>query len=217
MTNTSRRRWIGAMDESGTAGVVGSAAQPTPAGRTRAAPLLDEDSRRVVAAALAGAALGSWPAFTLGVYGVIFFEQHLALWAAATSAFLAMGFSRGLRMWRRPAVLALLLPSLWMVLAWLLPVGGTSGIYQVLFWLGVVITMLGMPALAAFLVRLIIPGAERLQGRERLGVAAVVAIIMTTSFLVGTQHPHMLTCEDFTISGNYAPSDCSPGAGNTVR
>ncbi len=27
---------------------------------------------------------GWWPAFTMGVYGVILFEQHLALWAAAT-------------------------------------------------------------------------------------------------------------------------------------
>ena len=75
--------------------------------------LLDEDSRRLAAAAIAGATLGWWPAFTLGVYGVIFFEQHLALWAAATSAFLALGFSRGFRVWRRPAVLALLLPTLW--------------------------------------------------------------------------------------------------------
>jgi hypothetical protein len=171
----------------------------------------------VVAAALAGAALGSWPAFTLGVYGVIFFEQHLALWAAATSAFLGLGLTRGLRVWRRPAALALLLPSLWVVLAWVLPVGGTSGIYQALFWLGVVITMLGLPALAAFLVRLIIPGAERLRRGERLGVAAVVAVVMATSFLIGTQHPHMLTCEDFTISGNYAPDNCSPGTGSTVR
>src|SRR6478752_8640889 len=95
--------------------------------------LLDEDSRRVVAAALAGAALGAWPAFTLGVYGVVFFEQHLALWAAATSAFLALGYSRGPRVWRRPMVLALLLPTLWILLAWILPVGGTSGIYQALF------------------------------------------------------------------------------------
>jgi hypothetical protein len=179
--------------------------------------LLDEDSRRVVAAALAGAALGSWPAFTLGVYGVIFFEQHLALWAAATSAFLAVGFSRGPRVWRRPAVLALLLPTLWIVLAWILPVGGTSGIYQTLFWLGVVVTIFGLPALAAFLVRLIIPTAERLQGRERLAVAGVVAAVMVTSFLVGTQHPRVLTCEDFTISGNYAPDDCSSGTGSTVR
>jgi hypothetical protein len=179
--------------------------------------LLDEDSRRVVAAALAGAALGAWPAFTLGVYGVIFFEQHLALWAAATSAFLALGYSRGPRVWRRPVVLALLLPSLWIVLAWILPVGGTSGVYQALFWLGVVITIFGLPALAAFLVRLIIPTADRLQGRERLAVAGVVAAVMLTSFVVGTQHPRILTCEDFTISGNHAPENCSTGTGSTVR
>jgi hypothetical protein len=179
--------------------------------------LLDEDSRRVVAAALAGAALGSWPAFTLGVYGVIFFEQHLALWAAATSAFIALGCSRGPQVWRRPAVLALMLPTLWIVLAWILPVGGTSGAYQALFWLGVVITVLGLPALAAFLVRLIVPTAERLQGRERLAVAGVVATLMITSFVVGTQHPRILTCEDFTISGNHAPDNCSSGTGSTVR
>jgi hypothetical protein len=63
------------MEESGATGSTETATSHTPASRTRATPaLLDEDSRRVVAAALAGAALGSWPAFTLGVYGVIFFE-----------------------------------------------------------------------------------------------------------------------------------------------
>ena len=179
--------------------------------------LLGEDSRRVVAAGLAGAALGSWPAFTLGAYGVIFFEQHLALWAAATSAFLALGYARGPRVWRRPAALALLLPSLWVALAWVLPVGGTSGIYQALFWLGVVITIFGLPALAAFLVRLIIPTAERLQGSERLAAIGVVALVMVASYVLGTQHSHLLTCEDFTISGNYAPENCSSGTGSTVR
>jgi hypothetical protein len=182
-----------------------------------AVALLDEDSRRLAAAAVAGAVLGWWPAFTLGVYGVIFFEQHLALWAMATSAFLALGLSRGFHVWRQPRVLALLLPSLWIVLAWTLPVGGTSGIYQVLFWLGVVITVLGMPALAAFMVRLLIPTAERLQGREKFAAIGVVAFIMVTSFLLGTQHPRILTCEDFSISGNFAPENCSPGTGSTVR
>ena len=182
-----------------------------------AVKLLDEDTRRLAAAALAGAALGSWPAFTLGVYGVIFFEQHLALWAAATSAFLALGFSRGLRVWRRPAVLALLLPSLWILLAWILPVGGTSAIYQALFWLGVAITVVGLPALAAFMVRLIIPTAERMHGREQLAAIGVVTIVMLTSFVIGTQHPRILTCQDFSISGNFAPENCSPGTGSTVR
>ena len=179
--------------------------------------LLDEDSRRLAGAAIAGAAMGWWPAFTLGVYGVIFFEQHLALWAASTSAFLALGFSRGIRVWRRPVVMALLLPSLWMVLAWILPVGGTTGIYQALWWLGVVITVFGLPALAAFMVRVLIPTAERLQGREKVAAVGVVALVMLTSFVVGTQHPRMLTCEDFSISGNFAPEDCSPGTGTTQR
>ena len=179
--------------------------------------LLDEDSRRLAGAAIAGAAMGWWPAFTLGVYGVIFFEQHLALWAASTSAFLALGFSRGIRVWRRPVVMALLLPSLWMVLAWILPVGGTTGIYQALWWLGVVITVFGMPALAAFMVRVLIPSAERLEGREKFAAVGVVALVMLTSFVIGTQHPRMLTCEDFSISGNFAPEDCSPGTGTTQR
>ena len=179
--------------------------------------LLDEDARRLAGAAIAGASLGWWPAFTMGVYGVIFFEQHLALWAAATSAFLALGLARGVRVWRRPAALALLLPSLWMALAWILPVGGTSGFYQALYWFGVVITVFGLPALAAFLVRVLIPGAERLHGGERYAAIGVVALVMATAFLLGTQHPRMLTCEDFTISGNFAPEGCASGTGTTQR
>jgi hypothetical protein len=40
---------------------------------------------------------------------------------------------------------------------------------------------------------------------------------MLASFLTGTQHPRILTCEDFSISGNYSPDNCSPGTGSTVR
>lgn len=179
--------------------------------------LLDDEGRQLAAACLAGAALGSWPAFTMGAYDVIFFEQHLALWATATSVFLALGLSKGLHVWRRPQALALLLPSLWIALAWILPVGGTSGIYQLLFWFGVVITVVGLPALSAVMVRLVIPGSERLRGRRALSAIAVVALLMGVSFFLGTQHPRILTCEDFTISGNFAPENCSPGTGSTVR
>jgi hypothetical protein len=179
--------------------------------------VLDENTRRIAAVAVAGAALGSWPAFTLGVYGVIFFEQHLALWSAATSAFLALGLSRGLRVWRQPGVLALLLPTLWIALTWILPVGETSIVHEVLFWLGAAITVLGLPALAAVMVRLLIPTAGRLQGRERLAALGVVAAVMLGAFLLGTQHPRILTCEDFEISGNYSPDGCSPGSGTTSR
>jgi hypothetical protein len=180
-------------------------------GVTPSAIKLDEDSRRVAAAAVAAAAIGWWPAFTFGVYGVIFFEQRITLWAIATTAFLVLGLVRGIQVWRRPAVLSLLIPSLWLIFAWLLPAGGTSPASQALFWFGVVVTGIGMPAFAAFMVRLLIPEAERMHGREALAAFGVVILIMLGAFGLGTQHARILTCGDFTISGNYAPEGCTPG------
>jgi hypothetical protein len=112
---------------------------------------------------------------------------------------------------------ALLLPSLWLLLAWLLPVGGTSMPYKVLYWTGVVVTVMGMPAFAALTIRLLLPGADRLRGKQGSAVFGVVLIAMLASFALGTQHPRVLTCEDFTISGNFAPPNCSEGTGSTVQ
>ncbi len=178
--------------------------------------VLDEDTRRAAVTAVGAAAIGWWPAFTLGVYGVVFFEQQFAMWAAATTVFLVASVTLGQRAWRSPAMWSLLLPSLWIVLAWVLPVGGTSTAYQVLFWFGVTVTVLGMPAMAALMVRLLLPGAHRLRGRAALAALGVVLVVMIGAYVVGTQHPRILTCEDFTISGNYAPEGCSPGTGSTV-
>jgi hypothetical protein len=175
---------------------------------------LDGETRRVVAIAVAASSIGWWPAFTMGVYGVIFFEQHLSLWAAATSAFIAVELGGGRRMLRRVSNYALLLPSLWLVLIWLLPVTDSTARY-VLFWFGVVVTLLGMPALAAFLVRLLVPGAESLPRRQAAIAIIAVAIVMGAAYVGGRQHPHMLSCDDFSISGNFAPENCNPGIATT--
>ena len=77
------------------------------------------------------------------------------------------------------------------------------------------VTVLGIPAMAALLVRLLVPGAERLQGRSALVAAGVVLAVLAAAFVLGTQHTRILTCDDFTISGNFAPPGCSPGTGST--
>ena len=176
---------------------------------------LDPETRRVVSIAVAASAIGWWPAFTLGVYGVIFFEQHLALWAAATGAFVAVELAGDRRMWRRVSNYTLLLPSVWLLLVWLLPVTDST-VHYVLFWFGVLVTLFGMPALAAFMIRLLIPGAEDLP-RRQAGVAILaVIVVMVAAYALGTQHPHMLSCQDFSISGNFAPENCNPGDGSTT-
>jgi hypothetical protein len=177
---------------------------------------IDPETKRVVAIAVAAASIGWWPAFTLGVYGVIFFEQHLALWAAATAAFIAVELGGGRRMLRRVSHYTLLLPSLWLLLIWLLPVTTDTARY-VLFWFGVLVTLLGIPALSAFLIRLMLPGAEQLPRHRAVVAVTSVAVVMAVAYALGTQHRHMLSCDDFTVSGNFAPPDCNPGVSTTQQ
>jgi hypothetical protein len=68
-------------------------------------------SRGTSVVVVAAAAIAWWPAFTLGAYGVIFFEQTLSLWAVSMAIFLV-----SLTVGRRdriswPQRLALLLPT----------------------------------------------------------------------------------------------------------
>ena len=173
--------------------------------------LSDRDVLRLAATTVAASLLVWWPAFTLGVYRTIFFEQIFALWAAATAAFLVAVLTLGRRVWAQPAVYSLLVPSLWMLVTWLTPVDGTGFGHDVLFWFGVVVTLIGLPAMVSLIILVAIPGAESVRGPGPVAVAiAVIATVGALSFIVGTQHARLLTCEEFTISGNDQPDGCTP-------
>lgn len=57
---------------------------------------------------------------------------------------MAVELAAGRRMWRRLSNFTLLLPSVWLVLVWLLPVTDST-VHYALFWFGVLIRLLGMP------------------------------------------------------------------------
>jgi hypothetical protein len=65
-------------------------------------------------------------------------------------------------------------------------------------------------------VRMVIPTAERLRGHQQLAAIGVVGVVMLGSFLIGTQHQHLLTCQDFIVSGNHALENWAGGTGTTV-
>jgi hypothetical protein len=48
---------------------------------------IDPKLRALSVSAVGAAVISWWPAFTLGAYHTVFFEQLLALWAASTAAF----------------------------------------------------------------------------------------------------------------------------------
>ena len=100
---------------------------------------------RIAAVTVAASLIAWWPAFTLGVYGTIFFEQIFALWAAATATFLVAVLMLGRRAWTQPAMYSLLVPSAWIILTWLTSTADNNGMQDFLFWFGVVVTILGFP------------------------------------------------------------------------
>ena len=180
--------------------------QPVPA---RDARQTDPGLRRLAAITVATSLLVWWPAFTLGVYDEIFFEQLFALWAAATTAFIVAVLLLGRR--AQPAVYSLLIPSLWIVLTWLIPADTTSLGHDVLLWSGVLVTLAGLPAMVALVLVMVVPGAESVRGRDTVVAVAAIPLVVVLSFVLGTQHRHLLTCEDFKISGNDQPAGCTQG------
>ena len=155
---------------------------------SRQARVPDRDVLRLAATTVAASLLVWWPAFTLGVYRTIFFEQIFALWAAATSAFLVGVFMLRRRAWAKPAVYSLLLPSVWMVVTWLTSADVTPLGLDVLFWIGVFLTLIGLPAMVSLMILVAVPGAETVRKPGRVAVAvSVIAIVGVSSFIVG--HP----------------------------
>jgi hypothetical protein len=194
---------------------MGAVEQASPGdGRDASEANADRITQATSVAVVAAALLVWWPAFDLGAYGVIFFQQLLALWAASTAIFLVSltAGRRGRVSW--PRRLTLLLPSLWLVLAILAPEAGAKPWSRALFYLAIVLTLVGTPFLAAVLLRVTIAGYEEIPNRRRLVAAAVVGIVAIASFGLGTVNNRFLTCNDFVISGNDTPQNCTNGRGH---
>ncbi|WP_307082407.1 hypothetical protein [Arthrobacter agilis] len=151
-----------------------------------------------------------WPSFTLGAWGVLFFEQILSVWAAATAALLVVLIRRQDDRHRLAKAVALSVPTVWLVLA--IAFRGDRGFLgPVVDTLGGTVAILGIPATIWVLARIIWPEfGEDLPLMWRIIVVAAVLAIAATCFLLGRNHAAFLTCEDFTISGNSEPPGCTP-------
>ena len=149
-----------------------------------------------------------WPSFTLGAWGVLFFEQILSVWAAATAALLVVLIRRQEDRHRLAKAAALSVPSLWLVLAIFFK-GDRGFLGPLVDTLGGTVAILGIPATIWVLARIIWPEfGEDLPLKWRIIVVAAVMAIAATSFVLGRNHAAFLTCEDFTISGNSEPPGC---------
>lgn len=173
--------------------------------------------RMVGAVAVGAAAVAWWPAFTLGAWGAVFFEQVLALWAASTAALLVVLLRGASRTAPWPVTASLLIPSVWLAVT-MLPVAEAGTPADLMAWGAIGFTILGVPYLLVVLLRIASPGSAALvDTRHRAAAAGSVLLVVVLAYVLGTQHPRFLTCDDFTISGNSRPEGCVPGESPLLR
>jgi hypothetical protein len=147
--------------------------------------------------------------FNLGAFGVVFFEQLLAVWVIATVILVGSIISEiPPNTW--PRRLVLLVPSLWIVAAWIDNTYSFDRSERIVFTLTVVVTMFVLPVVAWILVTAINPDFADLPGRTKGLVIAAVGLFIIIGFAMGARNDMILNCGDFTISGNDLPTNCVP-------
>jgi hypothetical protein len=145
--------------------------------------------------------------FNLGAFGVIFFDQLLAVWVISTVVFAGSLFS-GLppRTW--PRRLILLLPTLWIVAAWVDNTFGLTTYDRVAFTLTVAVTIIALPFVAWILITVINADFANLPRSRKGVVMAAVGLFMIIGLVIGARNDMFLNCGDFKISGNDLPANC---------
>ncbi|WP_323744280.1 hypothetical protein [Pseudoclavibacter sp. VKM Ac-2888] len=155
------------------------------------------------------AAVAWWPAFTLGAWGEVFFDDILGFWAASTAAFVFVLLERR-RVWGRLWRAGLLLvPTMWLVLNFL--VDDDSGNLGVAFvdLAAILVVLVCVPFTLWVLLRIVWPDfVDRTSLHRRWLIVAVVGGIVVVAYVLGLNQAHFLTCDDFAISGNSLPPGC---------
>jgi hypothetical protein len=153
-----------------------------------------------------------WPAFTLGAWGLLFFDTLLTLWVASTAAFFFVLFERrpaGRRLWR---AFLLLLPSVWLVLSFV-DYDTTDLVTFLVSAVGLLVVLVASPLTVWVLARIMWPDlGGNSTPRQRWVIVGVVVGIGIAAFVLGVNQEHFLTCADFSISGNSEPPGCTPPA-----
>lgn len=149
-----------------------------------------------------------WPAFTLGAWGVLFFDQNLMVWVASTAAFVVVAFQPRPFRHRIRRLVALSIPSLWLLLSFI-PDAGDDVVMGFVDLLALLVALTGIPFTLWVLAAIFWPdlGKGLSRGAVAVGIGAIAGIAVL-SFVLGVNQALFLTCEDFALSGNSNPPGC---------
>ena len=150
--------------------------------------------------------------FEFGVHGTIYFEKVFFVWSVSLSMLLIFIIIPRRLLPVPPSLwVATAIPTLW-VLIGLADRAATGDV-----WIRHAMTLTGfiavlgcIPYLAIVLTSVIYPDFTKMNRMlPKLGISVVLGIMVIIGYFVGANHQKFLTCQDFELSGQFVPEDCS--------
>jgi len=173
---------------------------------------IDAGTRSIIVISVA-AAFFAWDlGFELGAHGRLFFEKVFAAWSVSL-ALLIIFIIIPKRLLTVPPTLwvAVAIPALWLIIA----LANRAAPDEILFRhamtvLGFLAVLACFPYVAYVIVSVLYPEFTKIrEPGPKYGIMFIIVSMMIVGFLIGSNHYRFLTCEDFEISGQAVPANCS--------
>jgi hypothetical protein len=150
--------------------------------------------------------------FDIGVYGRIFFDTVFLIWSVSLA--LLMIFTiipKEILPVPRSLWVATAIPTLWVLIG----LANRASPDEVLFRyaltiLGFMAVLCCFPYVIYIITSVIYPDFTRMnRAAPKAGILLVIGTIAIVGYLVGSNHERFMTCEDFELSGQNVPTNCS--------
>jgi len=173
---------------------------------------IDAGTRAIILISVA-AAFFAWDiGFEFGAYGSIFFEKVFAAWSISL-ALLIIFIIIPKRLLTVPPTLwvATAISTLWLCIALVNRAAPDEILFRhLLTVLGFLVVLACFPYVAWVVVSVLYPDFAHIREiGPRLGIIFIIVIMVFVGYLIGSNHYRFLTCEDFELSGQSVPSNCS--------
>jgi hypothetical protein len=148
--------------------------------------------------------------FNFGAFEVVFFDAVLSIWVVATIVLIA-SFITSLPPRRWYGRLLLLIPSVWILLAWIADPAGEDAASDALYLFTLISALVTLPFIAWVLVSTINPDFLALPRSHRSAIIAALIVFGLAGIGLGARNDVFLNCDDFKVSGNDLPANCTSG------
>ena len=148
--------------------------------------------------------------FNFGAFDVVFFDALLTVWVVATIVLVA-SFITSLPPRNWLGRLILLIPSVWILLAWIADPAGEDAASEALYVFTLILTLVTLPLIAWILVSAVNPDFLHLPRPNRMAIIAALVVFALAGWAIGTRNDVFLNCDDFKVSGNDLPDNCTSG------